>query len=892
MCNRFSYRSMDGAPKYIRSADELSGITKKLSKELISSSNKLLRLCEYQVTLIEIFTNEQRILEKLGYCDFELGYVAYETAIILSAHCKHEGGRDTKSIVLEVEATLEKKRNVVAQMVENLQSKDELGGSSSSGEDELVARFQGLKRNKPFVNNGEETKHRTDRNIYDLFKERKIVTAEELYDILYREQGGDRVLLVDYRTKKEFDYNHIKFPDIINIDPRWVVDIWTEGGGDPSKIDFPSALALLLKEDEVARFSRKQNYEMIVVYNLSYGWQEAKIGKFEMLKRAVISGSSDEFTTSPFDRLIDLLLFGNRYLASQIKRRPCILLGGATAWFEAFGKEYIEKSAPKSEQIIVHDQASQGNTKTDGLVKEDIESEKRKNPTSYLKNFGEYLSSAKQVSTKVPDVRQLQPRSVSSSPRFFIGSPVNGVRPPSRPQSDQKNVSVGPPTVDKPHNITSSEESVISSTEQKVPSRSHDVLQQKPEKAQKVNLLSQYATGLTNLGNSCYMNCIVQSIGATIPLLNFFFPDESSLTTSRLESQASYYKHINFNNELGSKGKLTINFVRLLRNMLGKSGNYYVPSDFKKLLGTIPQSVQFGSFDQQDCIEFLDFLLDTLHEDLNQRAVKNSKEKKLVLELTPDQEKIREVFPVRLASTIEWERYLKLNFSVVVDYFQGQLLSQLRCLECGLTSTTYNAVLILSLPIPEKLSSSYTLLLDDCLREFTTTELLDDKNKWHCPKCKRFTKLTKKIIITRLPPVLIIHFKRFQISSKGTFSKLNNLIRYPVNQVLDLTGYWPSTGTAVNSGTEEQERITKDKEEQILASLPTRNQVPPFKYELYGVVNHFGNLSTGHYTSYIKKLRPNGEPDWCYYDDARVTHNCKESDVMNKNAYCLFYRRI
>ena len=374
--------------------------------------------------------------------------------------------------------------------------------------------------------------------------------------------------------------------------------------------------------------------------------------------------------------------------------------------------------------------------------------------------------------------------------------------------------------------------------------------------------------------------------------MNFFFPDESSLTTSRLESQASYYKHINFNNELGSKGKLTINFVRLLRNMLGKSGNYYVPSDFKKLLGTIPQSVQFGSFDQQDCIEFLDFLLDTLHEDLNQRAVKNSKEKKLVLELTPDQEKIREVLPVRLASTIEWERYLKLNFSVVVDYFQGQLLSQLRCLECGLTSTTYNAVLILSLPIPEKLSSSYTLLLDDCLREFTTTELLDDKNKWHCPKCKRFTKLTKKIIITRLPPVLIIHFKRFQISSKGTFSKLNNLIQYPVNQVLDLTGYWPSTGTAVNSGTEEQERITKDKEEQILASLPTRNQVPPFKYELYGVVNHFGNLSTGHYTSYIKKLRLNGEPDWCYYDDARVTHNCKESDVMNKNAYCLFYRRI
>lgn len=877
--------------KYIRSAEELSGISGWLSKELISNSNKLLRLCEYLVTLIEIFTSEQKTLERIGYCDFELGYVAYETATILSEHFKREGEQDTESIVREVEVTLEKKRNIFAQIVDSLPGKDELNNSDSSGEDELIARFQGLKKNKPLVKSAKETKHKADRNMYDLLKQQKVITAEELYELLYREQGPDQVLLIDYRTKKEFDYNHIKFPDIINIDPRWVIDIWKEGGEDPRKIDFPSELARLLKEDEFSRFSRKQNYDMVVVYNLSYGRQEAKLGKFEMLKRAVISGSSDEFTKSPFDKLVELLLFGNKYLASQVKRHPCILLGGASAWFEAFGREYIEKSAPNDGNINIPNQTIPRNTKTEGLAAENSELEKVKNPASYLKNFGEYLSSAKQVSTKVPDIRQLLPRSISSSPRVFTGSPINGVRPPTRPQSNSKNGSGEAPAVRNP-NISSLLEPVISSTQKKGPDLSNGSVQQKLEEPRKVSLLSQYATGLTNLGNSCYMNCIVQSIGATIPLLNFFFPDESSITTTNLESQTSYYNHINFNNELGSKGKLTINFVRLLRNMLGKSGNYFVPSDFKKVLGTIPQSEQFGSFDQQDCIEFLDFLLDTLHEDLNQRAVKNSAEKKLVLELTPDQEKIREVLPVRLASTIEWERYLKLNFSVIVDYFQGQLLSQLRCLECGLTSTTYNAFLILSLPIPEKLSSSYALLLGDCLKEFTTTELLDEKNKWHCPRCKRFTKLTKKIIITRLPPVLIIHFKRFQLCLDGTFSKLNNLIWFPVNQVLDLTSYWPSTGTPVNAGTNTQDRITKDKEEQILASLPTRNQVPPFKYELYGVVNHFGNLSTGHYTSYIKKQHPNGNPDWCYYDDARITHNCEKGDVMNKNAYCLFYRRL
>ena len=108
----------------------------------------------------------------------------------------------------------------------------------------------------------------------------------------------------------------------------------------------------------------------------------------------------------------------------------------------------------------------------------------------------------------------------------------------------------------------------------------------------------------------------------------------------------------------------------------------------------------------------------------------------MITELTPEQEKNREILPVRLASTIEWERYLKLNFSIIVDYFQGQYLSQLKCLECGFTSTTYNAFSILSLPIPEKLNKLMKVSLDECLQEFVTTELLDDNNKWYCPNCK------------------------------------------------------------------------------------------------------------------------------------------------------------
>lgn len=363
-----------------------------------------------------------------------------------------------------------------------------------------------------------------------------------------------------------------------------------------------------------------------------------------------------------------------------------------------------------------------------------------------------------------------------------------------------------------------------------------------------------------------------------------FFP-----TITESFSDNSYKRHINVNNKLGTKGMLTTSFVELILSMLNNNGRSFSPSKFKKIMGSLSPSRQFASFDQQDCIEFLNFLLDALHEDLNQVSIADPQERKMITELTPEQEKNREILPVRLASTIEWERYLKLNFSIIVDYFQGQYLSQLKCLECGFTSTTYNAFSILSLPIPEKLNKLMKVSLDECLQEFVTTELLDDNNKWYCPNCKRFTKLTKKIAITRLPQVLIINFKRFKMTTTGGFHKLETFVTYPVDKELDMTPYWPDVGSTINGNNS----MSIEKEKEILSTFPVRSQVPPFKYKLFGVANHYGNLTTGHYTAYVYKSGDSKKTrNWCYFDDSRVTFNKSPNDVLNKNAYCLFFQRI
>ncbi|ODV77473.1 cysteine proteinase [Suhomyces tanzawaensis NRRL Y-17324] len=665
-----------------------------------------------------------------------------------------------------------------------------------------------------------------------------------------------KVLLIDYRATKDFNHNHINYSEIINIEPSIVQSLFSLGASSVTDQDLESKLKLHLPEDKFQKFQNRYKYDMVVFYNFRYGPSTPGMNRFQALIQALI----DEDTTyvpskNPFNTLTELLMFNNKYISSRLRNHPCFLIGGVYAWHQTFGdKDHITRPNGSS---------------------------------PYLKNFGEYLSTANTTSETPISNTFTQASSRPVSANTHIGATAYEPDSPPVQQAPRR-----PSRTPSLSSTTSSITKAVSKNSSNGSSTSSNGTTNlsSSKSASPVKFLEQYTTGLVNLGNSCYMNCIIQCLGATPQLTKFFFPTVSAAMLSNQAIQ-SYRQHINVNNKLGSKGILTTNFVTLLVNMFNNNGKSFSPNNFKKVMGSLSPGGQFASFDQQDCNEFLNFLLDGLHEDLNQIVIQNPEEKKAILELTPEQEKTRELLPIRLASTIEWERYLKLNFSIIVDYFQGQYLSQLRCLECELTSTSYNAFSSLSLPIPEKLGSLHSqVLLDDCLKEFTTTELLDDNNKWHCPRCKKFTKLTKKISITRLPQVLIVHFKRFKITPQGYFNKLDKFVVYPVQETLDLTKYWPGVGTILNKNSDV---MSVEKEEQILSSLPVRNQVPPFRYKLYGVANHFGNLTTGHYTSYVYKENDNKKTrGWCYFDDSKVTYNCSPSQVLNKNAYCLFYQRV
>ncbi|CBQ70188.1 related to Ubiquitin carboxyl-terminal hydrolase 4 [Sporisorium reilianum SRZ2] len=357
-------------------------------------------------------------------------------------------------------------------------------------------------------------------------------------------------------------------------------------------------------------------------------------------------------------------------------------------------------------------------------------------------------------------------------------------------------------------------------------------------------------TGLKNLGNSCYMNSTLQCLSATTPLARFLL-------------DGSYKQAINRTNPLGTQGQLATALAGLVHVMWGEKYAFVSPVTFREAMARFAPS--FRGYDQHDSQEFLAILLDGLHEDLNYVVTRPA-----AVEMTPERENELETLPQQIASVKEWSIYRMRNDSLVVDWFQGQFRNKLTCLTCGKTSTTYEAFTYLSLPVPHGRGVG-KVALQQCLDAFVREEVLDKADMWNCPRCRKPRKATKRLSISRLPQILLIHLKRF--SFKGPFTdKIDTTVTFPTNSALDLTNYMPPPlppGTVVKGGN----------------VAVSQSQVPPYLYDLYAVTHHFGSLNTGHYTATIRSNR-----EWWYCDDSRIAKG-DDRQLHTNSPYVLWFRR-
>lgn len=182
------------------------------------------------------------------------------------------------------------------------------------------------------------------------------------------------------------------------------------------------------------------------------------------------------------------------------------------------------------------------------------------------------------------------------------------------------------------------------------------------------------ATGLSNLGNTCFMNSSIQCVSNTQPLTQYFI-------------SGRHLYELNRTNPIGMKGHMAKCYGDLVQELWSGTQKNVAPL---KLRWTIAKyAPRFNGFQQQDSQELLAFLLDGLHEDLNRVHEKPYVELK-DSDGRPDWEVAAEA----------WDNHLRRNRSIVVDLFHGQLRSQVKCKTCGHISVRFDPFNFLSLPLP------------------------------------------------------------------------------------------------------------------------------------------------------------------------------------------------
>eukprot|EP00759_Apiculatamorpha_spiralis_P023380 PhF_6_TR27159/c0_g1_i1/m.39714/K11833/USP2; ubiquitin carboxyl-terminal hydrolase 2 len=339
--------------------------------------------------------------------------------------------------------------------------------------------------------------------------------------------------------------------------------------------------------------------------------------------------------------------------------------------------------------------------------------------------------------------------------------------------------------------------------------------------------------GLDNLGNTCFMNATLNCVMRVPQLL-------SELGQLNLRDQINFEKK--------TKGAITTSFAALCDKVFVKETGSVSPHEFRSAITSWART--FSNYHQHDAQEFLRFLLDGLHEELNRvRHPPPYQELKDIDGETPrDQAK-------------RWSEYHQArNNSIITDLFGGLLQLDRTCRACGAVSRSFDPFLDLSIPIRKKRSDG--IKLEDCLLNFVEKDVLQGSERPYCSKCKKHTDSDMQLSIYRLPRVLVLHLKRFSFRDVLR-SKINDKVDFPLES-LDMSPYLST--------------------DSIESSSPQSTL-----YNLVGVINHSGYSGGGHYTAYC--CSPHQRSEWFHFNDSHCAH-LSPANVVSNAAYLLFYEIV
>lgn len=329
-------------------------------------------------------------------------------------------------------------------------------------------------------------------------------------------------------------------------------------------------------------------------------------------------------------------------------------------------------------------------------------------------------------------------------------------------------------------------------------------------------------TGLVNLGNTCYINSSLQVL-SHIPELNAY--------------GAEFLKN---HKSIDKNGYLLKEWIDLY-DLMWKKNAIIAPNRFLKVIQTVSKDINnahFIGFAQNDSTEFFYFIIQIFHTTL-----KGAYDSKSLLGYQLSHYAKDESFCSFLKrrhkddySFIDslFSTYVKIEF---IDKATNKPLS-----------VNYENFYILDVALPH-------LTIQQCLDHHLSSEEMNSENgnQYYDDKECVYKDVIKRSSLYNSPPYLIIQLKRWNMNLK----KNQRIIQYDTSGIDMKKYHHPDSLDKSNSS-----------------------------YELFGIINHSGNVFGGHYFSYIKGF--NGK--WYEFNDTNVKEIPISKLQANKN-YCFIYRR-
>lgn len=338
-------------------------------------------------------------------------------------------------------------------------------------------------------------------------------------------------------------------------------------------------------------------------------------------------------------------------------------------------------------------------------------------------------------------------------------------------------------------------------------------------------------TGLANLGNTCFLNSVIQVLSHTNELGKILdsVPPITPLETANVNHVLAY------------------EFKQLIK-MMWERNQVIAPNRFLQVVQAVSRKKGneiFADYSQNDVSEFLLFLFESIHLTLAkpaQVAIKGTPENTIDEIAIKCYECIRDTY-VHGYSQI-YTNFYGINFVEILSKEDPSVV----------LSRKVEHYFLVDLPLPPAEVKSPTIY--DCFDHCVAPELLDGDNEWYNETTKRKQPVYKKTSFWSFPPVLIINLKRY----KDAIRKDQRPVACPVQVELDLSTY----SVSYNKRT--------------------------YRYKLYAVCNHSGgSILGGHYTACVSPTDSDGE--WYQFNDTEI-NQVEDRTVVSSQTSCLFYRRV